>query len=119
MRSAGPSPGLPGAVWVGGTGNAWSRQVSVTNVTDHAERSMSFGAIADDYDRLRPAPPPEAVDWLLPRRRDVVVDLGAGTGLLSRAITPMAGRVIAVGPDDRMRGAGGAIGRGGGAAGSR
>jgi len=64
---------------------------------------MSFGTIADDYDRLRPAPPAEAVDWLLPRRRDVVVDLGAGTGLLSRAIVPMAGRVIAVEPDDRMR----------------
>ena len=31
-----------------------------------AERSMSFGAIAGDYDRLRPGPPPAAVDWLLP-----------------------------------------------------
>lgn len=64
---------------------------------------MSFGANADDYDRLRPAPPAEAIDWLLPSRRDVVVDLGAGTGLLSRAIVPMAGRVIAVEPDERMR----------------
>jgi len=64
---------------------------------------MSFGAIADDYDRLRPAPPADAVDWLLPGRRDVVVDLGAGTGLLSRVIAPMARQVIAVDPDDRMR----------------
>jgi len=64
---------------------------------------MSFGSIADDYDRLRPGPPPEAVDWLLPDRSDLIVDLGAGTGLLSRAIAPMAGRVIAVEPDDRMR----------------
>jgi ubiquinone/menaquinone biosynthesis C-methylase UbiE len=64
---------------------------------------MSFGAIAGDYDRLRPRPPLEAVEWLLPARRDVVVDLGAGTGLLSRAIAPMARRVIAVDPDDRMR----------------
>ena len=64
---------------------------------------MSFGAIADDYDRVRPAPAPEAIDWLLPRRRDVVVDLGAGTGLLTRAVAATAGHVIAVEPDDRMR----------------
>lgn len=64
---------------------------------------MSFGAIADDYDRLRPAPPLEAVEWLLPARRDVVVDLGAGTGLLSRAVEPLARHVIAVEPDGRMR----------------
>jgi SAM-dependent methyltransferase len=64
---------------------------------------MSFGAIAGDYDRVRPGPPPEAVDWLLPDGRDVVVDLAAGTGLLSRALTGKAGHVIAVEPDDRMR----------------
>jgi SAM-dependent methyltransferase len=64
---------------------------------------MSFGAIADDYDRLRPAPPAEAVDWLLPARRDVVVDLAAGTGQLSRAVAPGSGRVVAVEPDQRMR----------------
>ena len=64
---------------------------------------MSFGAIASDYDRLRPGPPPAAVDWLLPARRDVVVDLAAGTGLLTRALAGRAQRVIAVEPDDRMR----------------
>jgi SAM-dependent methyltransferase len=64
---------------------------------------MSFGAIASDYDRVRPSPPPDAVDWLLPLRRDVVVDLAAGTGLLTRAISGRAAHVIAVEPDDRMR----------------
>jgi len=64
---------------------------------------MSFGAVAGEYDRLRPSPPPEAVDWLLPERRDVVVDLAAGTGLLTRALAGKAGHVIAVEPDERMR----------------
>ncbi len=64
---------------------------------------MSFGAIADDYDRLRPSPLPAAIDWLLPDRRQVVVDLAAGTGLLARAVATKAGHVIAVEPDDRMR----------------
>jgi SAM-dependent methyltransferase len=64
---------------------------------------MSFGAVARDYDRLRPGPPPEAVDWLLPARRDVVVDLAAGTGLLTRALSGKAGHVIAIEPDERMR----------------
>jgi SAM-dependent methyltransferase len=64
---------------------------------------MSFGAIATDYDRLRPGPPPAALDWLLPARPDVVVDLAAGTGLLTRALAGRAKRVIAVEPDERMR----------------
>lgn len=64
---------------------------------------MSFGAVASDYDRLRPSPPPEAVDWLLPASRDVIVDLAAGTGLLTRALAGKVGHVIAIEPDERMR----------------
>jgi SAM-dependent methyltransferase len=64
---------------------------------------MSFGAVAGEYDRLRPSPPPEAVNWMLPARRDVVVDLAAGTGLLTRALAGKVGHVIAVEPDERMR----------------
>jgi SAM-dependent methyltransferase len=64
---------------------------------------MSFGAIADDYDRLRPGPPDEAVDWLLPAAGQVAVDVGAGTGLLSRALARKVSRVVAVEPDERMR----------------
>lgn len=64
-------------------------------------RAMSFGAVASEYNRLRPSPPPAAVEWLLPRRAQVVVDVAAGTGLLSRAIN--AARVIAIEPDPRMR----------------
>lgn len=64
---------------------------------------MSFGGVADDYDRFRPGPAPAALDWLLPARPDVVVDLGAGTGLLSRPLAGRADHVIAVEPDARMR----------------
>lgn len=65
------------------------------------QRAMSFGTVADEYDRLRPAPPPAAVDWLLPAHAQVTVDLGAGTGLLSRALP--TGKVVAIEPDRRMR----------------
>jgi SAM-dependent methyltransferase len=68
-----------------------------------AERAMSFGAVADDYDRLRPGPPAEAVSWLVPQGCQTAVDLGAGTGLLSRALAGPVPRVIAVEPDPRMR----------------
>jgi SAM-dependent methyltransferase len=64
---------------------------------------MSFGSIAAEYDRLRPSPPDEAVDWLLPPGCAVAVDLGAGTGKLSRALASRVPRVVAVEPDERMR----------------
>jgi SAM-dependent methyltransferase len=65
-------------------------------------RSMSFGAIAEDYDRLRSGPPDAAVGWLLPPGCQVAVDLGAGTGLLARALARKVPRVVAVEPDERM-----------------
>src|ERR1700761_5193230 len=64
---------------------------------------MSFGAIAEDYDGLRPKAPQEAVDWLLPPDCEVAVDVGAGTGLFTRTLVDRTARVIAVEPDARMR----------------
>jgi SAM-dependent methyltransferase len=66
------------------------------------ERAMSFGAIAEDYDRLRSPPPQAAIDWLVPESCRLAVDLAAGTGLLSRALAGKVARVVAVEPDDRM-----------------
>jgi SAM-dependent methyltransferase len=63
---------------------------------------MSFGAIAGDYDRLRPDPPDAAISWLLPPHCETAVDLAAGTGKLSRALARRVGQVIAVEPDPRM-----------------
>jgi SAM-dependent methyltransferase len=71
-------------------------------VASRAERSLSFGAIAEDYDRLRSGPPEAAVDWLVPAGCQVAVDVGAGTGLLTRALARKVPRVVAVEPDERM-----------------
>jgi len=69
---------------------------------DWSERASSFGAIAEDYDRFRPGPPADAVDWVLPRPCETAVDIGAGTGALTRELVSRARRVIAVEPDRRM-----------------
>jgi ubiquinone/menaquinone biosynthesis C-methylase UbiE len=75
----------------------------VSRVPSKAELASSFGSIAADYDRLRSQPAEAAVDWMMPARRDPLVDLGAGTGLFTRALAARASRVIAVEPDERMR----------------
>jgi SAM-dependent methyltransferase len=58
---------------------------------------------ADEYEAFRPGPPADAIEWLLPVAVDTVVDLGAGTGVLSRQLLVRAAQVIAVEPDDEMR----------------
>jgi len=70
---------------------------------EKAERSGSFGAVASHYERYRPGPPAAAVDWILPTHAGRVVDLGAGTGALTRLLIDRADEVVAVEPDDRMR----------------
>jgi SAM-dependent methyltransferase len=73
-------------------------------VATKEERARSFGAIASDYDRLRPAPAAAALDWLVSERCQVAVDLGAGTGLLTRALLARGvPRVVAIEPDPQMR----------------
>jgi SAM-dependent methyltransferase len=74
----------------------------VTGPTD-AERARSFGSIATHYDRFRPAPPAEAVTWTLPERCGRAVDLGAGTGALTRQLVTRVAEVLALEPDARMR----------------
>lgn len=66
-------------------------------------RSQSFGSIASAYERYRSGPPSEEIDWMLPSHTRTVVDLGAGTGALTRLLVPRAEVVIAVEPDERMR----------------
>ncbi len=70
---------------------------------EKAKRAGSFGGVATHYERFRPGPPPAAVDWLLGEGVHRIVDLGAGTGALSRLLVARGDHVVAVEPDDRMR----------------
>lgn len=59
--------------------------------------------MASQYERYRPGPPVAAVDWFLPTHVGRVVDLGAGTGALTRLLIDRADEVVALEPDERMR----------------
>jgi SAM-dependent methyltransferase len=72
-------------------------------VTDRETRRLSFGSVAEDYDRYRPSPPAAALDWLIPPGAQAVLDLAAGTGAVTRELIGRAPQVIAVEPDERMR----------------
>jgi SAM-dependent methyltransferase len=65
-------------------------------------RRLTFGAHADAYERARPAWPEKAARWLVPEAAELVVELGAGTGKLTRAVAALGARVVAVEPDPRM-----------------
>ncbi len=72
-------------------------------MADRETRRLSFGSVAADYDRYRPGPPAQALDWLLPPHAQSVLDLAAGTGAVARGLIGRVPRVIAVEPDERMR----------------
>jgi SAM-dependent methyltransferase len=88
-------------------------------VADDTSPALSFGPAADLYDEIRPTYPPAALEWALgpatnipapgasrgepersPRR---VVDLGAGTGILTRVALGLGYEVVPVEPDAAMR----------------
>jgi SAM-dependent methyltransferase len=73
----------------------------------HPVAAAGFGAAADVYERARPSYPDEAVAWIVQRAGlgtgRTVVDVGAGTGKLTRLLVPTGAHVIAVEPIDEMR----------------
>ncbi len=73
------------------------------HAAQHRRQASSFGAVAAAYERGRPPYPPEAVDWLLPAGATRVLDLGAGTGKLTRQLHDRGLDVIAVEPSAGMR----------------
>jgi SAM-dependent methyltransferase len=74
----------------------------ILTVSDHAAHANSFGPAAEIYERARPSYPDEALTWLLPAGHPRVVDLGAGTGKLTRQIHARGLPVTAVEPSDGM-----------------
>lgn len=66
-------------------------------------RANSFGQGVEEYDRTRPGYPVASVRWILGEGSQDVLDLGAGTGLLTRVLREAGHRVFAVEPDAAMR----------------
>ena len=58
--------------------------------------------MADAYERARPGYPDDAVRWLAGDEPCDVVDLGAGTGKLTRSLVALGHRVTAVEPLEEM-----------------
>lgn len=65
-------------------------------------RRTSFGAVAADYAALRPGYPADAVAFLLGDRPLRVLDLGAGTGLLTDVLLAAGHDVVAADPSASM-----------------
>jgi len=66
------------------------------------ERRASFGRVAADYAALRPGYPADAVAFLLGDRPLRVLDLGAGTGLLTDVLLAAGHEVVAVDVSEPM-----------------
>jgi SAM-dependent methyltransferase len=65
-------------------------------------RRLTFGAHADAYERARPEWPSTVARWFVRDGAKLVVELGAGTGKLTRAVAALGVPVVAVEPDPRM-----------------
>ena len=65
--------------------------------------ARSFDRAAAEYERARPTYPPELLDALPLGKDSEVLDLGAGTGKLTRVLVGRYRRVVAVEPLDAMR----------------
>ena len=72
-----------------------------------AELRLSFGNVAETYDRVRPPYSrvllDRAEELLELDARSRVLDLGAGTGRVTRELAQRFENVVAVEPDERMR----------------
>ena len=65
-------------------------------------QALSFGSVADAYERGRPDYPAKAVEWLVGGHPRTVLELGAGTGKLTRMLVAAGHDVHATEPDEAM-----------------
>lgn len=77
-------------------------QVSTPATSPAPSPAMSFGSVVDAYDRGRPGYPLEAARWLTGDQPLSVLELGAGTGKLTRALVELGHDVHATEPDPGM-----------------
>jgi SAM-dependent methyltransferase len=83
------------------------RQASLGGSGVHAVAATGYAEAGTAYERGRPEYPPAAIEALIdalelsPGRR--VLDLGAGTGKLTRRLSPAGARLVAVEPVATMR----------------
>ncbi|MGH9020748.1 MAG: class I SAM-dependent methyltransferase, partial [Acidimicrobiales bacterium] len=68
-----------------------------------SERSRSFGRIAERYDDYRPSPPAGLAAYLGDVAGVPTLEVGAGTGKVTRFLLGLGARVVAVEPDPGMR----------------
>jgi ubiquinone/menaquinone biosynthesis C-methylase UbiE len=73
-----------------------------TPVHTDRRRAQAFGAVASDYDRYRPRYPQALIDRMATRPGLRVLDVGAGTGILSAQLAAAGADVLAVEPDEQM-----------------
>jgi len=77
-------------------------------VSDRAARSRSFETVAAEYERWRPEYPAAAIRWAAEQLRlepgARVLDVGAGTGKLTRGLVALGFEAVAVEPGAAMLG---------------
>ena len=63
-----------------------------------------FSRKSEDYSRFRPSYPDVAIDWLFGKSGDIqVLDIGAGTGIFTKALLRRFSKVAALEPNGDMR----------------
>ena len=72
------------------------------NAEHEPDWAHSFGGVADAYERGRPTYPADAVRWMLGEHPLTVLEVGAGTGKLTRVLTDLGHDVQATDPDAAM-----------------